>query len=98
MDNASSMGGLNRIADLHDNSSDLIARQWGISLGVALEDLACSPLNREVVQPGSGLSRFNSPHHIRMLNTSSELRFPSETGDGRPILPELFAEYLQCHN
>jgi len=32
------------------------------------------------------------------LNTGSELRFPSETRDRSPILPELFSQHLQCDN
>jgi hypothetical protein len=46
MNYASSMSSLNCIADLHDNLSDLIARQWGISLGIALENLPSGPFNR----------------------------------------------------
>jgi hypothetical protein len=43
------VGGLYRVADLHDDSRDFFAGKRGIPLRITFQDLAGSPLNGEIV-------------------------------------------------
>ena len=83
MDNASSVCGLDGIADLHDNPCYLLTRQRSIPLGVPLEYLASCPLDREKMQARSRFPGLDRSDYVRVLNASAELRLSRESGPRR---------------
>jgi hypothetical protein len=98
MDDAGSVGCLNRIADLDDNPCYFLARQWSVALGVPLEDLTSCPLDGEKMQAGSRFAGLDRSYDVRVLYASAELCLSRESGNGRSILAKLLTQDFECHN
>ena len=63
-------------------------------LGIALEELASSPLNGQEVHPGRCFANLNGLNDVGVLDAFPISRFPNKTGNSRFVLTELFAKNL----
>ncbi len=92
MHDAVRVRGIHSIGDLQDNCRNFVVLQRRVAFRVTLEQLTGRPLDRKEMYAFRGLTSFDRPHYVRVLDSGAEGRFAQEPRDCRSVLTKTLTQ------